>query len=284
MTVTKSVVRNSQKVYFGKEIKMPSEFLALFEKTNLDNEKLYTIFPAYKNLASLKWKLDIENNEGFVKMDQVFSKVKTKPLSLELLFSFYYAITEKPEKVQDYYALFRKYVTSPNFIRRAKNQLNSVKATAKGKKSPSFNYKNTEGKQVALANFIGKYVFIDVWATWCMPCLQQIPYIEDLENKFKVVFFTLLFALLGSAFLKQDLITATLFSSIAILFLMSGPEKEENTLWLTIFSILAVSLIGSIVFAIQHSLEHYWYLPYVLSSLLLVYWQVHYPYKKVLIE
>ncbi len=177
--------KNSQKVYFGKEIKMPSEFLALFEKTNLDNEKLYTIFPAYKNLASLKWKLDIENKEGFVKMDQVFSKVKTKPLSLELLFSFYYAITEKPEKAQDYYALFRKYVTSPNFIRRAKNQLNSVKATAKGKKSPSFNYKNTEGKQVALANFIGKYVFIDVWATWCMPCLQQIPYIEDLENKFK---------------------------------------------------------------------------------------------------
>lgn len=95
-----------------------------------------------------------------------------------------------------------------------------------------------------------------------------------MNNKFKVVFFTLLFALLGSAFLKQDLITATLFSSIAILFLMSGPEKEENTLWLTIFSILAVSLIGSIVFAIQHSLEHYWYLPYVLSSLLLVYWVV----------
>ncbi|ALO40672.1 hypothetical protein D9981_20370 [Pseudoalteromonas phenolica O-BC30] len=93
-----------------------------------------------------------------------------------------------------------------------------------------------------------------------------------MNNKFKIVFFTLFFALLGSAFLKQDLITATLFSSIAILFLMSGPEKEENILWLTIFSILAMSLIGLIIFVIQHSLEHYWYLPYVLSSLLLVYW------------
>ena len=95
-----------------------------------------------------------------------------------------------------------------------------------------------------------------------------------MNNKFKIVFFTLFFALLGSAFLKQDLITATLFSSITILFLMSGPEKEENTLWLTIFSILTVSLIGSIIFAIQHSLDHYWYLPYVLSSLLLVHWGV----------
>jgi len=94
------------------------------------------------------------------------------------------------------------------------------------------------------------------------------------ESKFKIVFFTLLFALLGSAFLKQDLITSTLFSFIAILFLMSGPKKTENILWLTIFSILVVFLIGSIIFAIQHSLEHYWYLPYVLSSLLLVYWGV----------
>ena len=95
-----------------------------------------------------------------------------------------------------------------------------------------------------------------------------------MNNKFKIIFFTLLFALFGTAFLKQDLITATLFSSIAILFLMNVSEKEGNILWLTIFSILTVSLIGSIIFAIQHSLEHYWYLPYVLSSLLLVYWGV----------
>lgn len=30
----------------------------------------------------------------------------------------------------------------------------------------------------------GKYVYIDVWATWCVPCLKQIPYLKALEAEF----------------------------------------------------------------------------------------------------
>lgn len=54
-----------------------------------------------------------------------------------------------------------------------------------GKPSPSFkNYESDKGKKMALSDFKGKYVFIDVWATWCGPCKYEFPYIIELEKKY----------------------------------------------------------------------------------------------------
>lgn len=54
-----------------------------------------------------------------------------------------------------------------------------------GKPSPPFtNYENEKGKKVSLSDLRGKYVFIDVWATWCGPCKYEIPYLKELEKKY----------------------------------------------------------------------------------------------------
>lgn len=64
-------------------------------------------------------------------------------------------------------------------------QHNLLKNTAKGNPSPEFNnYENYKGSTSSLADFKGKYVYIDVWATWCKPCLQQIPFLQSLEEKY----------------------------------------------------------------------------------------------------
>ena len=55
----------------------------------------------------------------------------------------------------------------------------------KGVDSPIFeNYENYDGSTVSLSDFKGKYVYIDVWATWCTPCKAQIPFLEKTEKKF----------------------------------------------------------------------------------------------------
>ena len=58
-------------------------------------------------------------------------------------------------------------------------------STGVGKPSPTFNnYENYKGGKSSLKDFKGKYVYVDVWATWCGPCKQQIPFLQELEKKY----------------------------------------------------------------------------------------------------
>lgn len=59
------------------------------------------------------------------------------------------------------------------------------KALAKGNPSPEFNdYMNYAGGTSSLKDYIGSYVYIDVWATWCGPCKAEIPFLKEVEKKY----------------------------------------------------------------------------------------------------
>lgn len=53
-----------------------------------------------------------------------------------------------------------------------------------GSVSPSFDYDNYKGGKTKLEDFKGKYVYIDIWATWCGPCIGEIPSLKKVEEKF----------------------------------------------------------------------------------------------------
>lgn len=56
---------------------------------------------------------------------------------------------------------------------------------------PDFKCKDVNGKEFSLRDLKGKYVYIDVWASWCPPCRSEIPHVKVLEEKLakkKIVF------------------------------------------------------------------------------------------------
>ncbi|OSY86965.1 thioredoxin [Tenacibaculum holothuriorum] len=56
---------------------------------------------------------------------------------------------------------------------------------AKGTPSPKFeNYENHKGGTTSLDDLKGKYVYVDVWATWCQPCKNEIPSLKKVEKQF----------------------------------------------------------------------------------------------------
>ena len=50
--------------------------------------------------------------------------------------------------------------------------------------APDFSLPDLSGKPIALSSLRGKVVLLDFWATWCVPCRQEIPRFVELQNQY----------------------------------------------------------------------------------------------------
>ncbi len=48
----------------------------------------------------------------------------------------------------------------------------------KGEAAPSLSFLDADGKKVSLASFRGKPVLVNLWATWCAPCIKEMPSLD----------------------------------------------------------------------------------------------------------
>lgn len=61
----------------------------------------------------------------------------------------------------------------------------SETVTEPRQKTADLVFLNVEGQRVSLSDLKGKVVFINFWATWCPPCINEMPTIDKLKNHFK---------------------------------------------------------------------------------------------------
>lgn len=58
--------------------------------------------------------------------------------------------------------------------------------------APAFTLQSSDGKTVSLAQFKGDVVMINFWASWCGPCRQEMPLLDNIYRQYKDMGFTLL--------------------------------------------------------------------------------------------
>ena len=70
-------------------------------------------------------------------------------------------------------------------IRDSSFKLSEIPGFEKGVSAPNFNLPDLNGNMVSLTDFKGKVVLLNVWATWCLPCVEEMPSMEKLYQKLK---------------------------------------------------------------------------------------------------
>jgi peroxiredoxin len=65
-------------------------------------------------------------------------------------------------------------------------------STLEGQSAPDFVLKSSTGNNLRLSEYRGDVVMINFWATWCGPCRQEMPLLDDLYGRYERVGFTLL--------------------------------------------------------------------------------------------
>jgi thiol-disulfide isomerase/thioredoxin len=53
-----------------------------------------------------------------------------------------------------------------------------------GKPAPALTFTDKEGKEHSLQSFKGKVLLVDIWGTWCAPCIAEMPYLAALQKKY----------------------------------------------------------------------------------------------------
>lgn len=81
-------------------------------------------------------------------------------------------------------ATFRRTNRDPALAGPVRAAYRAVLALEPGQPGPAFVARDEAGRPVALADFRGKVVYVDFWASWCRPCLGEIPASAALKQRF----------------------------------------------------------------------------------------------------
>lgn len=165
---------------------------SFLQNIETDSEESLMI-PSYKNFLMLYLEFKTNNDTSVVNIPSAVKKFDIIGKSFQNQrvkdFLYYQLLTQTMDaSVNDASMLMSQYnqvQTNSEYKNEVNNNFNRWSHLLKGRPAPGFSYSSISGKQVTLESFKGKVVYIDVWATWCGPCLKELPYLERLQNEMK---------------------------------------------------------------------------------------------------
>jgi thiol-disulfide isomerase/thioredoxin len=93
---------------------------------------------------------------------------------------------KRPDSLRQVYrARYSDVVKNPEYVEEFEKIAEAREKLKPGSMASSFNYPDINGEMVSLESFRGKVVYVDVWATWCGPCIAEFPYLKELQNELK---------------------------------------------------------------------------------------------------
>ncbi|MBU2951055.1 TlpA family protein disulfide reductase [Tamlana agarivorans] len=179
--------------YFTKntDFKVSDDFLNEFDGFDYSNEADYNASPSYKKIVADHYAVKIKDyiEKDSLTQEEAFFKtargIESESIRNTFLFDVANQTIVRAKDVEAFYKTFMEISTNEENNSVITEKYNQLTAVVKGKPSPKFvDYENYKGGKTSLDDLKGKFVYIDVWATWCGPCKREIPFLKDLEKKY----------------------------------------------------------------------------------------------------
>ncbi len=176
----------------NRDYKVSENYPDPYQNLDLNDEKLYQVFPYLMLLrtylqSSTRNKLP-KNYKGDYHMaylntiDQTIESQKIKNELVYIFGNIEFDYTKQPDSA---YRLIQQIQTNELYSKEIAKSYALRQKFSKGSLSPDFLLRNFDEELVSLNDFGGKLVYIDIWATWCSPCLKEIPDLQELIAYFE---------------------------------------------------------------------------------------------------
>lgn len=176
----------------NKEFKVSSEFPEPFKGIDLNNKAWFDfieytgLIGAYLDDKTSKDMLDKKSTDYYLTFLNNL-KIEIKSTQLQEKFAYdlgkYRMVYSKD--VDSLYKRVMEFIVDTAKRSEITLQYTRLKNMKVGSQSTSFTFKDINGNDVSLESLKGKFVYIDIWATWCGPCIAEIPFLKALEDTLK---------------------------------------------------------------------------------------------------
>ncbi|GAA3617573.1 TlpA disulfide reductase family protein [Flavivirga amylovorans] len=170
----------------------PEEFEMAYNEVSFNSPKDFFYSKIYRELVELKISkkaYDLRDETGldikFATLNVIASEIEDETIRNLMLIEQVTSNLSRANDEEKYYNEFLKFSTNVEDKKTIEKLYKSLSYLLPGNSSPKFSaYENHAGGTKSLDDFKGKYVYIDVWATWCTPCIKELPYLKEVEKDY----------------------------------------------------------------------------------------------------